>query len=189
MKLSALSAVSPIDGRYGSKTELLREVFSEYGLIKRRVLVEIRWLQCLAAHEGVPEVPSLSKAATRALNNIADKFSEVDARRIKDIEATTNHDVKAVEYFIKERFDGNRELKAIAEFVHFACTSEDINNLSHALMLRDGLRDVLLPAMNEIADQLASLTIPTICALNGNVFGAGVELALSCDFRLGVEGS
>ncbi|MCP5122292.1 MAG: adenylosuccinate lyase [Pseudomonadales bacterium] len=157
MKLSALSAVSPIDGRYGSKTELLREVFSEYGLIKRRVLVEIRWLQCLAAHEGVPEVPSLSKAATRALNNIADKFSEVDARRIKDIEATTNHDVKAVEYFIKERFDGNRELKAIAEFVHFACTSEDINNLSHALMLRDGLRDVLLPAMNEIADQLASL--------------------------------
>ena len=157
MKLSALSAVSPIDGRYGSKTELLREVFSEYGLIKRRVLVEIRWLQCLAAHEGVPEVPSLSKAATRTLNNIADKFSEVDARRIKDIEATTNHDVKAVEYFIKERFDGNRELKAIAEFVHFACTSEDINNLSHALMLRDGLRDVLLPAMNEIADQLASL--------------------------------
>ena len=106
---------------------------------------------------GRPRSAQPVKAATRALNNIADKFSEVDARRIKDIEATTNHDVKAVEYFIKERFDGNRELKAIAEFVHFACTSEDINNLSHALMLRDGLRDVLLPAMNEIADQLASL--------------------------------
>ncbi|MDH4041542.1 MAG: adenylosuccinate lyase [Gammaproteobacteria bacterium] len=157
MKLSALTAVSPIDGRYGSKTEPLREVFSEFGLIKRRVLVEVRWLQCLAAHEGVPEVPSLSKAATRTLNNIAEKFSEVDARRIKDIEATTNHDVKAVEYFIKERFDGNRELKTIAEFVHFACTSEDINNLAHALMLRDGLQSVLLPVMHDIAAKLASL--------------------------------
>ena len=157
MKLSALSAVSPIDGRYGSKTEALREVFSEFGLIKRRVLVEIRWLQCLAAHEGIPEVPALSKAANRTLNSIADKFREVDARRIKDIEATTNHDVKAVEYFIKERFDGNDELKQISEFVHFACTSEDINNLSHALMLRDGLQDVLLPAMNNIATALSSL--------------------------------
>ncbi len=157
MKLSALSAVSPIDGRYGSKTEPLREVFSEFGLIKRRVLVEIRWLQCLAAHDGVPEVPTLSKNANKTLNNIADKFSEVDARRIKDIEATTNHDVKAVEYFIKERFDGNPELSAIAEFVHFACTSEDINNLAHALMLRDGLHDVLLPAMNEITQALVRL--------------------------------
>jgi adenylosuccinate lyase len=157
MKLSALSAVSPIDGRYGGKTEPLREVFSEFGLIKRRVLVEIRWLQCLAAHEGIPEVPALSKAATRALNNIADKFREVDARRIKDIEATTNHDVKAVEYFIKERFDGNDELKAISEFVHFACTSEDINNLAHALMLRDGLQEVLLPAMNNIATALSKV--------------------------------
>jgi adenylosuccinate lyase len=157
MKLSALSAVSPIDGRYGGKTEPLREVFSEFGLIKRRVLVEIRWLQCLAAHEGIPEVPALSKAANRTLNSIADKFREVDARRIKDIEATTNHDVKAVEYFIKERFDGNDELKHISEFVHFACTSEDINNLSHALMLRDGLKEVLLPAMNNIATALSSL--------------------------------
>jgi adenylosuccinate lyase len=157
MKLSALSAVSPIDGRYGSKTEPLREVFSEFGLIKRRVLVEIRWLQGLAAHEGIPEVPALSKAATRTLNNIADKFSEVDARRIKDIEATTNHDVKAVEYFIKERFDGDDELKAISEFVHFACTSEDINNLAHALMLKDGLQEVLLPAMNTIATALTQL--------------------------------
>ena len=161
MKLSALSAVSPIDGRYGSKTEALREVFSEFGLIKRRVLVEIRWLQCLAAHEGIPEVPALSKAANRTLNSIADKFREVDARRIKDIEATTNHDVKAVEYFIKERFDGNDELKGISEFVHFACTSEDINNLAHALMLRDGLQQVLLPAMNEIETALSTLATNT----------------------------
>jgi len=157
MKLSALTAVSPIDGRYGNRTESLREVFSEFGLIKRRVLVEVRWLQCLAAHEGIPEVPGLSRAGTRTLNNIAEKFSEIDARRIKDIEAITNHDVKAVEYFIKERFDGNSELKAIAEFVHFACTSEDINNLAHALMLRDGLHTVLLPVMKSIAAQLTNL--------------------------------
>ena len=138
MDLSALTAVSPIDGRYGSKTADLREVFSEFGLIKRRILVEIRWLQCLAAHEDIIEVPPLSGAANRQLEHILDDFSEVDARRIKDIERTTNHDVKAVEYFIKERFAGNKELESIAEFVHFACTSEDINNLSHALMLRDG---------------------------------------------------
>jgi adenylosuccinate lyase len=157
MDLSALSAVSPIDGRYGSKTAALREVFSEFGLIKRRVLVEIRWLQCLAAHAAIVEVPSLSVEANRVLEDIIDSFGEVDARRIKDIEATTNHDVKAVEYFIKERFAGNAELEAISEFVHFACTSEDINNLSHALMLRDGLRDVLLPAMQEVAASLAAL--------------------------------
>jgi adenylosuccinate lyase len=157
MDLSALSAVSPIDGRYGSKTAALREVFSEFGLIKRRVLVEIRWLQCLAAHAEIVEVPSLSVEANRVLEDIIDSFGEVDARRIKDIEATTNHDVKAVEYFIKERFAGNAELEAISEFVHFACTSEDINNLSHALMLRDGLRDVLLPAMQEVAASLSAL--------------------------------
>jgi adenylosuccinate lyase len=156
MDLSALSAVSPIDGRYGGKTAALRQVFSEYGLIQRRVLVEVRWLQCLAAHPGIPEVPDLSAAARRVLDDIIDNFSEVDARRIKDIEATTNHDVKAVEYFIKERFAGDEELQTIDEFVHFACTSEDINNLSHALMLRDGMRDVLLPAMQEIVAALAT---------------------------------
>ena len=161
MKLSALSAVSPIDGRYGSKTEPLREVFSEFGLIKRRVLVEVRWLQCLAAHDGIDEVPSLSKAAHQSLDVLAEEFNEVDARRIKDIEATTNHDVKAVEYFIKEGFGDNDELKAISEFVHFACTSEDINNLAHALMLRDGVRDVLLPAMEEIAELLTRLAHDT----------------------------
>ena len=157
MDLSALSAVSPIDGRYGSKTAPLRGIFSEFGLIKRRVLVEVRWLQCLAAHEGIPEVPSLSAAATGALNAIAADFSEADARRVKDIEATTNHDVKAVEYFIKERFADHEELRAVGEFVHFACTSEDINNLSHALMLRDGMQEVLLPSMREIIDALVAL--------------------------------
>ena len=157
MDLSALSAVSPIDGRYGSKTVPLRGIFSEFGLIKRRVLVEVRWLQCLAAHEGIPEVPSLSAAASEALNAIAADFSEADARRVKDIEATTNHDVKAVEYFIKERFADHEELRAVGEFVHFACTSEDINNLSHALMLRDGMREVLLPSMREIIDALVAL--------------------------------
>ena len=157
MDLSALSAVSPIDGRYGGKTAPLREIFSEYGLIKRRVLVEIRWLQCLANHPGVAEVPALSPAANAVLEGIIDDFSEVDARRIKDIESTTNHDVKAVEYFIKERFAGQQELEAIGEFVHFACTSEDINNLSHALMLRDGMEQVICPAMNNIVDALVAL--------------------------------
>ena len=157
MDLSALTAVSPIDGRYGSKTAALRGIFSEYGLIKRRVLVEVRWLQCLAAHPGISEVPALSAAGNAALDGIATSFSEADAHRIKDIEATTNHDVKAVEYFIKERFAGNDELQAISEFVHFACTSEDINNLSHALMLRDGLQQVLLPAMGDIIAALVAL--------------------------------
>ena len=157
MDLSALTAVSPIDGRYGSKTADLRDVFSEFGLIKRRVLVEVRWLQCLAAHEGIPEVPALSSIANQTLEDIVDNFAEVDARRIKDIEATTNHDVKAVEYFIKERFAGNDELEAVSEFVHFACTSEDINNLSHALMLRDGVDIVLLPQMHKVVDALVAV--------------------------------
>tara|TARA_B110000503_G_scaffold68107_1_gene106479 strand:- start:16126 stop:17496 length:1371 start_codon:yes stop_codon:yes gene_type:complete len=157
MDLSALTAVSPIDGRYGSKTVALREIFSEYGLIKRRVLVEVRWLQCLAAHPGITEVPTLSAAATGQLETIVDNFCEENASRIKDIERTTNHDVKAVEYFIKECFAGDSELEAIAEFVHFACTSEDINNLSHALMLRDGVQTALLPSMQEVASALSAL--------------------------------
>ena len=161
MDLSALTAVSPIDGRYGGKTAALREVFSELGLIKRRVLVEVRWLQQLANHESVTEVPALSPGANQLLEDIVDNFSELDARRIKDIEATTNHDVKAVEYFIKERFAGNEELEAVSEFVHFACTSEDINNLSHALMLRDGMSDVLAPAMGEVVTALTALAHST----------------------------
>ena len=159
MELTALTAISPIDGRYAARTAPLREVFSEYGLIKRRVLVEVRWLQQLAQLSGVDEVPALSPQANAQLDAIAEDFSEADAQRIKAIEATTNHDVKAVEYFIKERFTGNPELEAIAEFVHFACTSEDINNLSHALMLRDGMNDVLLPAMQRLLSALSELAV------------------------------
>ncbi len=158
MDLSELTAVSPIDGRYGSKTALLREFFSEYGLIKHRVLVEVRWLQCLAAHADIAEVPKLSKAANRKLEDIVTNFSEAHALRIKEIERTTNHDVKAVEYFVKQQFSGNAELEPVAEFVHFACTSEDINNLSHALMLTAGVRKVLLPQMRDIASALKTLS-------------------------------
>ena len=157
MDLTPLTAVSPIDGRYGSKTDSLRAVFSEHGLIQRRVLVEIRWLQQLAALEGIAEVPPLSAQANQWLEALLENFSVQDSQRIKDIEATTNHDVKAVEYFIKERLAEQPELAAIGEFVHFACTSEDINNLSHALMLRDGMRQVMLPAMQAVVDALATL--------------------------------
>lgn len=158
MDLSELTAISPIDGRYGSKTALLREFFSEYGLIKHRVLVEVRWLQCLAAHADIAEVPKLSTAANRKLEDIVTNFSEAHALRIKEIERTTNHDVKAVEYFVKQQFSGNAELEPVAEFVHFACTSEDINNLSHALMLTAGVRKVLLPQMRDIASALKTLS-------------------------------
>jgi len=159
MELTALTAVSPIDGRYGARTATLRSVFSEFGLIKRRVLVEVRWLQQLAQLAAVAEVPALSEQASATLDTIARDFNEADAQRIKAIEATTNHDVKAVEYFIKERFAGNAELEHIAEFVHFACTSEDINNLSHALMLRDGMQDVLLPTMQRLLVALSELAV------------------------------
>ena len=157
MELSALSAISPIDGRYGSKTAALRTEFSEFGLIKYRVTVEVRWLQRLAAHEGVAEVPALSDDANAKLDALVANFSEADAQAIKDIEKTTNHDVKAVEYFIKNSIADNAELNAISEFVHFACTSEDINNLSHALMLKAG-RDVMLAEMDAIIDKLVELT-------------------------------
>jgi len=156
MELSALTAVSPVDGRYGSKTADLRPVFSEFGLIRNRVLVEIRWLQKLASHPQIQEVPAFSDEANALLNDIVDNFCEADAERVKEIERTTNHDVKAVEYMIKEKIKNNAELQAINEFVHFACTSEDINNLSHALMLRDGLL-VVLPQMQQIADEIARM--------------------------------
>ncbi len=157
MDLTSLTAISPIDGRYSGKTEALREVFSEFGLIRQRVRVEARWLQQLAGLPGVPEVPPLSPAASELLDRIAGEFSLEDAQRVKAIEATTNHDVKAVEYFIKERLAGDQELAAVAEFVHFACTSEDINNLSHALMLREGMQQVLLPVMEELVGALVAL--------------------------------
>ena len=125
MKLSALTAVSPIDGRYGSKCQSLRAIFSEFGLIHCRVRVEIEWLQQLAEHQQIPEVPALSEEDNEFLSQLADNFCEADAQKIKDIEATTNHDVKAVEYWIKDQLSGRPALEAISEFVHFACTSED----------------------------------------------------------------
>ncbi len=150
MDLSQLTALSPVDGRYGSKTESLRPIFSEFGLIHHRVLVEVRWLQALAGHVDIAEVPTLSSHATRVLNDIVDKFSEQDAQRVKNIERTTNHDVKAVEYFLKEKIAGNEELEAVSEFIHFACTSEDINNLAYALMLREARNQSLLPLMDDV---------------------------------------
>ena len=157
LALSALTAISPIDGRYGSKTERLRSVFSEFGLIRYRVIVEVRWLQHLAADPAIVEVAPFSEEANQLLNNLADNFTLEQALRIKEIERTTNHDVKAVEYLIKETIADNAELNAVSEFVHFACTSEDINNLSHALMLKEGRDEVIVPALQAITEQLATL--------------------------------
>jgi len=162
MELTALTAISPVDGRYGQKVEKLREIFSEYGLIRSRVTVEIRWLQMLATQPGITEVPALSSEANDFLDRLVAEFSLADAESIKAIERTTNHDVKAVEYFIKDRFESVKaelpELLAVSEFVHFACTSEDINNLSHGLMLREGLDQGLLPVMDRVTDQLVALS-------------------------------
>ncbi len=154
--LTALNAVSPVDGRYGSKTIALRNIFSEFGLIRFRVEVEVRWLQQLSRMAGVPEVPAFSAATNAFLDSIVTNFNSEDAQAVKDIERTTNHDVKAVEYFLKNKFAGNAELEAVLEFVHFACTSEDINNLSHALMLREG-RKVFLQDAEAIIDGIAKL--------------------------------
>ena len=163
MQLSSLTAVSPIDGRYGSKVTDLREIFSEYGLIKFRVEVEIRWLQTLAAHPQIEELKAFSAEANQFLDGIVDNFSLEDAERVKEIERTTNHDVKAVEYLIKEKFSAAKadfpELEADSEFVHFACTSEDINNLSHGLMLTNGMQKSVLPAMKEVVDKLEELAL------------------------------
>ncbi|MEJ2045440.1 MAG: adenylosuccinate lyase [Reinekea sp.] len=157
MELSGLTAISPVDGRYGSKTTSLREFFSEYGLIRFRVEVEVRWLQQLANHQQIDECPALSAEANQFLDDIVSQFSEQDAIEIKKIESTTNHDVKAVEYFLKNKLNENAELKSALEFVHFACTSEDINNLSHGLMLKNGIDNVLLPTMLDVAGAIRSL--------------------------------
>ncbi|MFB3101041.1 MAG: adenylosuccinate lyase [Gammaproteobacteria bacterium] len=159
MNLTPLTAISPIDGRYGDKTAELKPIFSEFGLMRFRVRVEIRWLQALAVQNDIEEVPALSDEANALLNSITDKFSETDALRIKEIESTTNHDVKAVEYFIKEKITGNKELEKISEFIHFACTSEDINNLSHALMLKESHDSVMRPALMEIIIAITTLTV------------------------------
>ncbi|WP_127022015.1 adenylosuccinate lyase [Rheinheimera mangrovi] len=157
MELSALTAISPVDGRYGSKASELREFFSEYGLIKFRVTVEVRWLQKLAATAAITEVPALSDSANALLNSIVDNFSLADAQRVKDIERTTNHDVKAVEYLLKEKVAGHAELAAVSEFIHFACTSEDINNLSHGLMLGAARDQVLLPLCDQLLNEIKTL--------------------------------
>ncbi|WP_432452846.1 MULTISPECIES: adenylosuccinate lyase [unclassified Agarivorans] len=157
MELSTLTAISPIDGRYGDKTLELRSIFSEFGLVKYRVRVEIRWLQKLAAQQNIAEVPAFSQQAIAFLEQINDNFSEADAARVKEIERTTNHDVKAVEYFLKEKVAANTELNAVSEFIHFACTSEDINNLSHALMLSEARREVLVPYLQQLIDAITSL--------------------------------
>lgn len=157
MELSALTAVSPVDGRYGSKTSVLRSIFSEFGLLKYRTIVEIRWLQKLAATDAIVEVPAFSAEANAFLDRIAAEFSEQDALRIKTIERTTNHDVKAVEYFLKEKVAEMPELHAVNEFIHFACTSEDINNLSHALMLTEAREHVMLPEVRNVIDAIKTL--------------------------------
>jgi adenylosuccinate lyase len=157
MELNELTAISPADGRYGQKTASLRPLFSEFGLIHHRVLVEVRWLQALAGNDDIKEVPAFDTHTNNMLDKIVENFSIDDAHRVKNIESTTNHDVKAVEYFLKEKIQGNETLEAVSEFFHFACTSEDINNLSYALMLKSGRDTVLLPAMDEIVDKLTTI--------------------------------
>jgi len=157
MELTPLTAISPVDGRYADKTLPLRPLFSEYGLIRQRVRVEVRWLQALARHPAIAEVPPLSESADQFLDTIVSEFSLADAQRVKEIERVTNHDVKALEYFLKEKIAGNSELEAIREFIHFACTSEDINNLAYALILQDARRQVLLPLLDQVLAVLRRL--------------------------------
>jgi len=154
---SALTALSPLDGRYAAKVDALRPIFSEYGLIHARVRVEVEWLLALAAEPAITELAPFSDAQAKRLRALAAGFSVEDAARVKAIEATTNHDVKAVEYFIKERLGGDDELAPALEFVHFACTSEDINNLAYALMLRRAREEVLLPALARLVNHLHGL--------------------------------
>ena len=156
MTFDNLTSISPIDGRYSDKTIALKPIFSEFGLMKYRLLVEVRWLEALSKNSNIPEVPSFSSEANEQLLAIANNFSIEDAKAIKEIEKTTNHDVKAVEYFLKEQISSTPELKKVSEFIHFACTSEDINNLSHALMLDNG-RDVLLTEMSEVLNLINDL--------------------------------
>ncbi len=157
MELTPLTAISPIDGRYADKTADLRPIFSEFGLIRHRVFVEVRWLQALTRYPGIPEVPLLSEHAIHFLDGLVEHFNFADAQRVKNIERITNHDVKAVEYLLKEKIAGNTELEAVSEFIHFACTSEDINNLAYALMLREARTQTLLLPLDEIIDAITRL--------------------------------
>lgn len=185
LPLSTLTAITPIDGRYSGKVDTLRSIFSEYGLIRARVLVEVRWLQQLARHHQIQELPPLSATASAKLERILSDFGLPQAEAVKHTERTTNHDVKAVEYFIKDQLKGDAELEAASEFVHFACTSEDINNLSHALMLRDGLQQCLLPLADNIIEKLTNFSrefaaIPMLARTHGQTASpttVGKELA------------
>jgi len=159
MTLNKLNALSPVDGRYASKVDELRPIFSEFGLIKARVTVEVRWLQALAENNEIAEVPQFSAQTNQLLDNIVSDFCVDDAQRIKDIESTTNHDVKAVEYFLKEKTAENAELLAVSEFIHFACTSEDINNLSYALMLKEGRDEVVKPAITDVISDIKAKAV------------------------------
>ena len=155
--INPIAALSPLDGRYAKSVEALRPVFSEYGLMRARVRVELSWLKALAAEPKIVEVPPFDEAVLAEIDDVIAGFSLEDAAAVKAIEATTNHDVKAIEYWLKERFAGVPAVSAVSEFIHFACTSEDINNLSHALMLREARDEVLLPKLAEVSDKLRSL--------------------------------
>ena len=157
MELTALTALSPIDGRYADKTFELRSLLSEFGLIRYRAMVELRWLRTLANEPSIAEVPPLSEAALARLDEIIGRFGLEQAQRVKAIEEVTNHDVKAMEYFLKEQIAGQPELEAVSEFIHFACTSEDINNLCHGLMLKDAREQILLPIMDQLCEALRTL--------------------------------
>jgi len=157
MNLSSMTALSPLDGRYATQTEPLRNLFSEYGLMKARIKVELEWLKMLASEPGIEEVPPFSDATLREIDDVTNNFSIEHAQAVKAIEARTNHDVKAIEYWLKEQLSGNPEIMHASEFIHFACTSEDINNLSHALMLKTARNTVVLPALDQLIDRLTVL--------------------------------
>jgi len=157
MELSPLNALSPLDGRYKSKLDDLRPYFSEYALIKYRAMVEVEWLKALANETALQEIAPFSAATIEELAKAIDSFAETEAAQVKAIESRTNHDVKALEYWLKERFDGNHEIRAVSEFIHFACTSEDINNLSHGLMLKQGRDKVMLPILDQLIARLTEL--------------------------------
>lgn len=185
MERNKLRALSPVDGRYADKVGGLRDILSEYGLIRYRVLVEVRWLQTLADNPSIAELPPLSSVMKDVLNNIFDEFTADDAERVKAIEATTNHDVKAVEYFIREKIGSGSESASLAEFIHFACTSEDINNLAYALMLRSARDEVLQSRMREVTAKLRSMcaeyaAVPMLSRTHGQTASpttVGKELA------------
>ncbi len=157
LELSALTAISPVDGRYGTKSTELRAIFSEYGLIKYRCQVEVRWLQALAQHPDIQEIPAFSQATNDFMDAVIDNFSLSDAQMVKAEEQTTNHDVKAVEYFLKKKLAGNTEIDKVSEFIHFACTSEDINNLSYGLMLSEARQTVILPQVDAVISAIEQL--------------------------------